>query len=391
LTALALVFWVAAALVVYTHVGYPAVLLLLDRMRARRESAAGTAAEGAGGTAAEQPPVTLVIAAHNEEDTIEEKLDNARSLAYGDLREIIVASDGSDDRTDERVRLAAARDVRVRLLSLPRSGKSRAQDAGVEAATGEVVAFSDANVRWEPGALGSLVRSFADPRVGYVCGRLCYADEGGTNEEGVYWRLETATRALESRLGSITAGNGGIYAVRRQAYRDVDPDPRTSHDLSMPFNLVKRGWRAKYEPSAVAVERPLPSVESEFRRKRRMMAHAWPTIIAGGMLDLRGYGPLYGFEIISHRLLRYATPLLHVVALAANAALLSRGGVYVATFAAQVALLAGALLSPLFGGRLRPLSLCRYYVLVTTSIAAGLFDWLRRGTPATWERAEGRR
>ena len=129
-------------------------------------------------------------------------------------------------------------------------------------------------------------------------------------------------RALESRLGSVTAGNGAIYAVRRDAYLRLDP--RTSHDLSFPFNLVKRGWRAVYEPAARAAERPVPTVEGEFRRKRRMMSHAWPAVLGGGMLDPRGYGPLYALEIFSHRALRYATPFLHVVALGTNVALLGR-------------------------------------------------------------------
>ena len=121
-----------------------------------------------------------------------------------------------------------------------------------------------------------------------------------------------------------------------------------------------------------------------------MMAHAWPTIVGGGMLDPRGYGPLYAFKIFSHRALRYATPFLHVIVFATNVALLGEGWIYVVTLAAQVALLAAAALSPVTGGRVRLFSLCYYYVLVTASLAAGFWDWLWKGTPATWERAEGR-
>jgi hypothetical protein len=220
--------------------------------------------------------------------------------------------------------------------------------------------------------------------VGYVCGRLSYLAADGSNQEGVYWRYENAVRALESRLASVTAGNGAIYAVRREAYLRLDP--RTSHDLSFPFNLVKRGLRAVYEPAARAVERPVATLEHEFRRKRRMMSHAWPAVLGGGMLDPRGYGFLYALEIYSHRGLRYATPFLHALALAANLALLGRSGVYVATLAAQLAVLAAALLAPAAGSRLRVLALCRYYVLMTASLAAGLWDWARRGVPATWER-----
>jgi hypothetical protein len=154
--------------------------------------------------------------------------------------------------------------------------------------------------------------------------------------------------------------------------------------------MVKRGWLALYHPSARAIERPLASNEGEFARKRRMMAHAWPTIAGGGMLNPRGYPPRYAFAIFSHRALRYATPLLHLVALAANVLLLGEGLVYYVTLALQLALLAGALLAQLTKGRPRPLALCQYYLLVTASIGAGLWDWLRRGTSTTWERAEGR-
>ena len=167
-------------------------------------------------------------------------------------------------------------------------------------------------------------------------------------------------------------------------------DPRTSHDLSFPFNLVKRGWQAVYEPGAVAVERPLASLEGEFRRKRRMMSHAWPAVLAGGMLNPRGYGALYALEIYSHRLLRYATPILHVVALAVNVPLAFGSTLYTITLALQLAFLAAALLGRLTAGRPRALGLAYYYVLVTASLAAGLWDWLRHGTPTTWERAEGR-
>jgi hypothetical protein len=189
-------------------------------------------------------------------------------------------------------------------------------------------------------------------------------------------------------LRSITAGNGAIYAVRRAAYMRLDP--RTSHDLSFPFNMVKRGWRALHEPLARAVEQPLPSVESEFRRKRRMMSHAWPAVLGGGMLDPRGYGPLYAFEILSHRALRYATPFLHVVALATNVVLLGHGALYVVTLVAQLGFLVAAAIGASSGGRFRLLSLCHYYTLVTAALAAGLWDWLRKGTVPTWERAEGR-
>ncbi|HEV7528061.1 MAG TPA: hypothetical protein VGO29_04135, partial [Solirubrobacteraceae bacterium] len=239
---------------------------------------------------------------------------------------------------------------------------------------------------------------FDSADVGYACGQVRFVQDAvgaaASNQEGVYWRYELAVRALESRLSSVTAGNGAIYATRRDAYIVVDPI--MGHDLSLPFNMVKHGLRAVYVPSARASEKMVPSLLGEFARKRRMMSHAWPIVLRGGMLSPRGYPPLYALMIFSHRLLRYATPGLHLLALAANVALVagrsSLGGasvLYTVTLALQLALLLAALLAG--GLRARPLLIARYYVLTTASPAAGLWDWLRHGTPAWWDAAEGTR
>jgi hypothetical protein len=255
----------------------------------------------------------------------------------------------------------------------------RAQDAAVARARGELLAFSDANAYWRPDALRRLVEALG-PRTGYVCGQVTFLNEGGTNQEGLYWRYEMWIRALESRLAGVTGGNGAIYAVRREAYLVVDP--RMGHDLSFPFNMVKRGWRAVYEPRAQAVEKMVPTIEGEFARKRRMMSHGWLIVLRGGLLSPRGYGPLYALQILSHRVLRYASPFLHLAALGLNVALLGDGPVYAVTLGLQAALLLAALAG---------VRVARYYVLMTASLAAGLWDWLRRGVPAEWEPAEGTR
>ncbi|HEX6695345.1 MAG TPA: glycosyltransferase [Solirubrobacteraceae bacterium] len=377
MTAVAVVFWVAAGLLVYAQVGYPLLLEVLGRLVRGRGVAAAVPA-GA------EPSVSLVIAAHREAPIIAAKVANARELDWPRERlEVIVACDGSPDDTPARARAAGA-DV---VLELPWGGKVRAQDAAVERARGDLLAFSDANALWETGALRALAAPFADDRVGYACGQVRFLNDGGTNQEGLYWRYEMAIRARESQLQSVTAGNGAIYAVRPEAYLHVDPI--MGHDLSLPFNMVKRGWRAVYAPAARAVEKMVPTVEGEFARKRRMMSHAWPIVLRGGLLSPRGYPPLYALMVASHRLLRYATPFLHLVALAANAALLGQGWIYVATFALQVVVLAAALAARVL--RVRALLVARYYVLTTASMAAGLWDYLRHGTPAGWAPPEGTR
>jgi cellulose synthase/poly-beta-1,6-N-acetylglucosamine synthase-like glycosyltransferase len=376
-TALAIVFWVSAGLVLYAHAGYFVLLAFVDRVRGRHRRDRATRTEG-------PPSVSVIVAAYAEADVIAGRVANLRALEYpSDRLEVVVACDGSPDATAQRAREAGADLV----LELPRGGKIRAQDAAVERSTSEIVAFSDANVRWEPVALARLVAPFADPRVGYVCGDVSFVNERGTNQEGVYWRYEMALRALESRVRSVTGGNGAIYATRREAYLVVDPI--MGHDLSFPFNMVKRGWRAVYASDAHATEKMVPTIEGEFARKRRMMSHAWPIVLRGGMLSPRGYDPLYGLMILSHRIVRYLTPFLHLIALATSIALIGQGWVYVAAVAIQVAVLLAALVARAIPAK--PLLIARYYVLSTASLAAGLWDWLAHGTSAGWEPAEGTR
>jgi cellulose synthase/poly-beta-1,6-N-acetylglucosamine synthase-like glycosyltransferase len=383
---LEIIFWLSAALIVWTQLGYALALAVIARLFV--PTARVPTRDGSVGL----PSLSLIVAAHDEQSVIAVKVENAFALDYPrELLELIVACDGCSDATAQRACQAGADAV----LELPRGGKIRAQDAAVSSARGEIVAFSDANALWQPDAARALVGAFADPRVGYACGQVRFFQDShrprsaATNQEGVYWRYEMSVRSLESRLSSITAGNGAIYATRREAYLEVDPI--MGHDLSFPFNMVKRGWRAVYVPSARAEEKMVPSIEGEFARKRRMMSHTWPIVLRGGMLSPRGYGLGYGLMIFSHRILRYITPALHAVALLANLALVidEASMLYTVTLLLQWALLVAAGLGGVV--RVRPLLLARYYVLTTASLAAGLWDWLRHGTTASWDAAEGTR
>jgi cellulose synthase/poly-beta-1,6-N-acetylglucosamine synthase-like glycosyltransferase len=372
---LEVVFWAAVGLLVYTHVGYPLLLRALVALRGSRPAPEASS---------ELPSVSLIVAAHDEEEVIERKVRDALALDYPRSKlELIVADDGSTDRTAELARAAGADFV----LQRPRAGKVATLNAAVERSRGEVLAFSDANSFWERDSLRRLVERLAEPGVGYVCGQVRFQAPDGDNQEGLYWRYELAVRSLESRLAGVTAGNGAINAVRRDAY--VFLEPERGQDIALPFQLVKRGWRPVYEPAAVATERMAATIDTEFDRKRRMMTGSWGTMLAGGMLSPRGYGPLYALEIGSHRLLRYASPLLHLVALGANVALLGSGTVYAITLALQVALLVAAALGAVVPAA--PFRIARYYVAVTAASAAGLWDYLRRGVPVTWEKAEGTR
>jgi Glycosyltransferase like family 2 len=373
-----LAFWISSLLLVWAQALYGPFLWALRRLRGEREAARDSDA---------RPKVSLIVAAYNEEEVIAAKVANALALDWPrEALEVIVAVDGGDvpgaDRTAELARAAGA----DRVLELPRGGKVRAQDAAVRAASGQLLAFGDANATWAPDALQRLVARFADPQVGYVCGRVRFLSDGGTNQEGAYWRYELWLRAQESALASVTAGNGAIYAVRPEAY--VEVDPVMGHDLSFPSLMVKRGWRAVYEPDAVATEKMVPTIEGEWRRKRRMMSHAWPIVLRGGLLDPRGYDPLYALMVASHRLLRYAAPALHVAIVLSALAGRDRR-VQRLALAAHAAVLGAALAGG--SATAKPLLLARYYVLTTASLAAGLYDHLRHGTEAGWDAPEGTR
>jgi cellulose synthase/poly-beta-1,6-N-acetylglucosamine synthase-like glycosyltransferase len=361
--AVASVFWVCAAAIVWTHVGYPVaarVVALVRSRPVRRDDIT--------------PAVTVIVAAYNEEPVIERRVLNLRELDYPRERlEIVVTSDASTDRTDE---LAAAAGARV--VANPRGGKVAAQDNAVQQTDSEIVAFSDANCTWSEDALRTLVRPFADPQVAYVCGQLRILDAEGSNKEGVYWRYEMGVREAESELGSVTGGNGSIYAVRRSDY--VEVDPRFGHDLSLPYLMVQRGRRAVYEPEANAYEKATPTNEDEYRRKVRMFEHCWAIVAEGRML--RGLRPLYLVEIVSHRHLRYASGVLHLLLLALNVSLLGHGTVYAVMLGLQL----GVLLAALVG-----VGLPRYYVLITWATVVALWNYARRGVPTTWELAEGTR
>jgi len=372
------ILWASAGLIAYAHAGYPLALIALTRIRGRRQTSDPPR------TQTELPSVSLIIAAFDEEEVIADRLANARDLDYPPERlEVVVASDGSGDRTVDIARSEGADEV----LDLPRAGKIIAQNTAAQRSTADILAFSDANSFWEADAMRELVAQFADPGVGYVCGQVRFTDPAGDNQEGTYWRYEMAVRELESGLAGVTAGNGAIYAVRRDAY--VALPAGGSHDLSFPFELARRGLRSLYAPDALATEKAVPTLSGEWKRKRRMMVGLWDIVIGERMLALRGYSMLFAFQLISHRALRYATPFLHAATLVTSASLARRGTIYRVALALQVALLGAAAAASAFPSA--PLRIARYYVLMTASIGAGLWDRLREGSPGTWEKAEGTR
>jgi Glycosyl transferase family 2 len=364
-------FWLSAGALAWTHVGYPLAAAALARRRGRPVRKEDVT-----------PSVTVVVAAHDEEEVIARRVDNLLALDYPpDRLAVVVASDGSTDGTNDVVAALAAEDARVRLARRPREGKTAAQDAAVAEVQSEVVAFSDANAAWAPDALRKLVRSLADHEVGYVCGRLELEEPDGTSREPLYWRYELWVRESESALAGITAGNGAIYAVRREDYRESDP--RLGHDLGFPYLMAQHGRRPVYEPEALAFEKAAGESEDEFARRVRMHAQGWLHLLSGRML--RPAEPLYLAQLVSHRVLRYGSGLLHVTLLATSLALAPRAPIYRLALGKQLAWLglaaAGRLRLPVPGA-----AIAYHYLVLTAATVPGLVRALRADGVGIWEK-----
>lgn len=294
---IAVAFWTAVALVAYTYVGYPALVYGLSRLRRRSAFPEPFT-----------PPLTVVIAAWNEEAVIGDKLEQTLALGYpADLLQVIVAADGSDDGTAGIASRFADRGVLV-LHRPERAGKLAAITRAVEHATGEVIVFSDANNRYEPGALHAMALPFTDPTVGIVSGRKVVVEDDGLGySEGLYWRYESAIKEWESRFGCCLGVNGEIIAIRRDLF--TAPPPGVINDDSWMARLVLRlGLRIVYAKEAVSVERVSARAADEIERRTRMFAGQWQT---WGRLasEVPWRRPVVTWQLFSHKLLRPLLPL----------------------------------------------------------------------------------
>lgn len=371
------VFWVSAAALVYTWVGYPALLRVVGRrhrpLRGRRVG---------------PPDVSVIIAAFNEARCIEAKLDS--TLAGQDYPhdriETIVVSDGSTDATDTLV--AAYPDRRARLIRQePRSGKSGALNRGVAAARGEVLVFTDANALFAPDAIARLALPFADPDVGLVSGQGLYAAAGGDARVAAsgYVRYEAAIKDGEAALGFLASADGAIYAIRRSLYRDLAASQ--VNDLLHPIQATLAGYRCRFDAGAYTVEPPSTGGAQEFRRHVRIIAQGmhllWRWLPA--LVRARRWRAVW--MLLSHRILRWATAFLLAGALVANVALLDHGPLYALAFASQVAfyaLAAAGFAAERLGRRLGPLALPYFFCTVSVAGIGGLARFARGGAEAVW-------
>jgi cellulose synthase/poly-beta-1,6-N-acetylglucosamine synthase-like glycosyltransferase len=372
------VFVLSLAGCAYVYAGYPALLAVLARLRPRPV-----------GMEANTPRLSVIVAAHNEREIIEEKIRDTLMNGYPlDRMEIIVASDGSLDGTE-----AAARKMghpQVKILTLPRRGKLRTLASAAQVASGEVIVFTDADTLLEPGSLGYLVQGFADPEVGAVAGRKRVVHDGARSamgqSEGLYRRFDEWQKEQESRMGNAVAADGTLYAVRRQL---LDPglDPAAADDMAISMRVAVKGYRLVYEPRAVVLVKPPSAQGAELRRKVRIANQA--------IRALLGLGPalwtsgLYSLQLISHKLLRYAVPFLLMTLFASNLLLaLAVGGTWTGLLSLQLAFYGLAALGARLHrdpiGSMKLLSIPYYFCLMNLAAFLAVLSVLRGERIKTW-------
>jgi cellulose synthase/poly-beta-1,6-N-acetylglucosamine synthase-like glycosyltransferase len=373
-------FWFSVASLCYPFFGYPAILSLLARLAGKRAAPAEA-----------EPTVTLVITAHNERHHIREKLEETLALDYPSHKlEIIVASDGSTDGTDEIVQEFRGRGVLLHRVE-GRAGKTLTQNAAVEAAHGDAVVFSDATSRYRPDVIQKLVRNYHDPDIGAVTGRTEFANPSGSGVGAgavLLWKHEDLVKSAEARIWSVLGCSGCIYSVRRELYHPLGGD--LSEDFVQALKTIEKGYRVAYEREAVAREDTTERARDEFRRRVRTFNRGMSGMAAMKHLLNPIRHPFLSFALLSHKVLRWLAPLFAIVALLSTC-LLRDNAFYGAMLWMQVLVLALGLLGVLIGdgsSRLgRALSLPTYVVVVGTALLVSQARFLLGKDDTVWEPA----
>lgn len=287
-----LLFWKSLGLIIYTYIGFPLLTLVQGFLRRKPIKKADIT-----------PSVSLIIAAYNEQDSIAERIENALAMDYpSDKLEIIVASDGSTDRTNAIG--SSYSDPRLRFLALPRQGKIGVLNTAVPTSTGEILVFSDATSMFAPDALRLLVRSFADSTIGGVGGCQYYGtgESAASAGERSYWSFDRFLRDLQSHSGSMTSAGGAMYAIRRSLYTAVPVG--ASDDFLISARVVAQGYRLVFEPAAVVYETIATDDTAEFQRKVRVITQGLRSVwLLRELLNPFHHG-WYALQLFTHKVLR---------------------------------------------------------------------------------------
>jgi len=376
------IFFIASFLVLYTYFLYPAILFLTGKIVPRRKR--NTRPDYL-------PKVSLLIAAYNEEKVIREKVENSLNIDYPREKiEIIVASDGSDDRTNEIV--SSYREKGVKLFAYKsRRGKMELINKSIPKTEGKIVVLSDANTMYQPQTIKELVKHFPDPQIGCVCGELKLHSPGGNSTgdgEELYWRYETFLKRFEGARGALLGANGGIYAIRRELFEPL-PAEVIIDDFVIPMKIAAKGYQVIFEPRAIASEETCGNIRDEFTRRVRIGAGNFQAIGLTSRL-LNPFRGFIAFAYWSHKIIRWFVPFLLIIMFSLNIFLL-RYPFYLLIFILQgVFYLSAAtgFITERIGLKKNIFYIPLYFVAMNASFLLGFFRFVTGKQKVTWQRTE---
>jgi len=373
-----IIFFLSLAMLFYTYGGYPLFVYLYSRLFPKRIAKKNI-----------EPRVTVLITAYNEEQAIRAKLENTLLIEYPKEKlEILVASDGSDDQTEELVREFSGEGVK--LFRQPgRKGKTYTQNKAVEKATGEIILFSDATTMYKENILYEVLPNFADESIGCVAGKLIYVDNSDSDVgKGAisYWNYETFLKRSESRACSLIGASGCLYAVRKSAYQPMYQE--ACSDFLICTMVYRQGLRTIYEPKAICTEETNQKTDKEMKMRVRVITQTFTDLWRNREMMNPFRSGFYAIELISHKLLRYSVPFFLSLLFMSNLLLSVFQIVFVAILVLQIMFYASAFLGLLLektGNRLGLLAIPFYFVLGNFASLVGFYKFLSGERYITWE------
>lgn len=385
---LEIIFWILAAIIFYTYIGYGIVLFVLIKIkRLFIRKTISTLSEDS------LPEITLLVAAYNEQDYVQKKVENSRSLVYptGKLHMIWV-TDGSSDQTPDLLRQYG--DVEV-LHRSERAGKIAAMNRAIHFVKTPIVVFSDANTMLGKDSMMKIAQMFADPGVGCVSGekRIFNAEEEAASAagEGLYWKYESALKRWDAELFSAVGAAGELFAIRTNLFNEVEPDTLLD-DFIISLRVAMQGYKIDYDPEAYAIETASANVKEELKRKIRIAAGGIQSVVRlYPLLNIFRYG-LLSFQYISHRVLRWTiTPLCLLAILIVNAVLATQSGLFLFILALQVLFYIFALIGWMLEDRklkVKIFFIPYYFFIMNYAVYMGFARYLKKSQSVNWERAK---
>jgi poly-beta-1,6-N-acetyl-D-glucosamine synthase len=378
-------FWIGVVLVIYTYVGYGAIIYILNKLIGRKKITDNQADDF-------YPQVTLMVAAYNEEFFIESKITNSLGLDYPHEKlNLWVVADGSTDRTIE----IAQRYPSVKTFYAPeRMGKIHAVNRVIKLVKTPIVIFSDANTELNKDAIKNIVRHFRDEKVGGVAGEKQITnnkeDNASGSGEGIYWKYESALKKMDSNLTTAIGAAGELFALRTELYHEPESDT-IIEDFVTSMKIVAQGYRFVYEPNACAVETASASIKDEWKRKVRISAGGIQAIIRlPELLNPFRYG-LVCWQYVSHRVLRWTlAPLALPIILVTNILLFNESIFYQLCLIGQVAFYSLALVGHFLQNKkisIKGFFVPYYFTMMNLSVFAGVKRLLKKQQSVVWEKS----